>query len=173
VTVEVRVWRAYAPSQASGVVDCAAEQCALVAYGGADLDPEPVLLAFDPDGPTLPQAELSVTPGRDLRAGDAVEVTVSGLDPGTPFSVAACGDLTGTGSVRDSCAAAIGLADGVAGADGTWTGTVTLPDPATYGVDCSQEWACALTLSADAVDQAQPDVRFLPPAPVALVYAPG
>ena len=57
------------------------EPCALVAYGGADLDPEPALLDFDPDGPTLPQAELSVTPSTGLSAGASVEVTVSGLDP--------------------------------------------------------------------------------------------
>ncbi len=173
VTFELRVWRMFAPSQATGVVDCAVERCALVAYGGAELDPAPAVLDFDPDGPRPPQATLTVDPSSDLRVGETVEVTVSGLDPGTPFSVSACGDLTGTGSVRDQCAAAVLLAEGDAGADGRWSGAIALPDPSTYGVDCSVEWACALTVSAGVLDQAQPEVRFLPPEPVAITYATG
>lgn len=173
VTVELRVWRVFPPSQGVGVIDCAVEQCALTAYGGADLDPEPAVLDFDPDGPTPPQARLSVTPSTGLRVGDTVEVIVSGLEPGTPFSISACGDLTGTGSVRDACAASVLLAEGEAGADGSWSGSIVLPDPSTYGVDCSVEWACALTVSAGTFDQAQPDIRFLPPDPLAIVYATG
>ena len=171
VEVPIQVWRAFAPGGSGDVVDCAIDTCVLAIYGGADLDAAPVALEFDPDGPLPPQAHMEASPTHDLQVGDEVTVTVSGLEPSTPFSVGACGDLTGTGSVEESCSAAVGLAQGTTGPDGTWSGTIALPDPSSYGVECTREWACALTLAA------APDggtaVTFLPPAPVAIVYAEG
>jgi hypothetical protein len=172
VEVDVRLWRAFSPD-GSAVIDCVEVQCSVFVYSTGDLDPEPVAVSFDPDGPMPPRPELQVEPTTGVRPGDTVTLTVSGLAPGTEVVVNACGDMSGTGDVREACGPAISLTQGTIGPDGTWTGTAQLPSPDSYGVDCTEEWTCALTVASGLVDagDGSTTIAFLPAEPVPLRFA--
>lgn len=86
---QVRV-RAQIEAEA-GTVDCRSADCVLAVIGwgaGETIATTPV--AFDPDAPLKPPAELTVTPSTDLVDGQTVVVEGAHFTPGEPGMVVEC-----------------------------------------------------------------------------------
>ena len=157
-SADATVWRGFAAEMSGSDVDCLADACAVRVVTDRGLSPAPVPVTFDPTSPGPDRPTLTATPHVGLRPGDDVTVTVTGLTPGRRLRVGGCGAFDETYTVEGSCTLSVSFAEGTAGPDGTWTGHLTMTSPAGYGVDCTREWACGLTVAG--VDE--PFLRVTP-----------
>lgn len=133
LSVTVHVQRYIAGDASSGgepgqEVDCASSACSLSigqdTSAGSSLDPEPVVLGFDPALPSSSKPTMSLSSTDGLHVGDVVTVSIAGAKPATSWMLMQCADEP-MGSCQEVVGGDLNLAQLTTGADGA--GLIRVP----------------------------------------------